>query len=32
VDDLLGDLGNAKGAEYVSSFANLYIEMIAEVP
>ncbi len=32
VDDLLGELEGAKGAEYVGSFANLYIEMIAEVP
>ena len=31
VDDLLGELEDAKAAEYVSSFANLYIEMIAEV-
>lgn len=32
VDDLLGELDVAKGAEYISSFANLYIEMIAEAP
>jgi SAM-dependent methyltransferase len=32
VDNLLGQLEDAKGFEYVSSFANLYIEMIAEVP
>lgn len=31
IDDLLGQLEAAKGAEYMSSFANLYIEMIAEV-
>ena len=31
VDDLLGELDGAKGPEYMSSFANLYIEMIAEV-
>lgn len=31
MDDLLGELDIAKGAEYTSSFANLYIEMIAEV-
>jgi hypothetical protein len=31
MDDLLGELEAAKGAEYMSSFANLYIEMIAEV-
>jgi SAM-dependent methyltransferase len=32
LDDLLGELEDAKAARYVSSFANLYIEMIAEVP
>lgn len=32
MDDLLGELDVAKGAEYMSSFANLYVEMIAEVP
>ena len=31
VDDLLGELDVAKGAEYISSFSNLYVEMIAEV-
>lgn len=31
VEDLLNELEVAKKAEYVSSFANLYIEMIAEV-
>jgi SAM-dependent methyltransferase len=31
MDDLLGELDSAKGAQYTSSFANLYIEMIAEV-
>ena len=31
IDELLGALDVAKGAEYMSSFANLYIEMIAEV-
>jgi hypothetical protein len=31
MDDLLRELDVAKGAEYTSSFANLYIEMIAEV-
>ncbi len=31
LDELLGGLDIAKGAEYTSSFANLYIEMIAEV-
>ena len=31
MDDLLDELDVAKGAEYISSFANLYIEMIAEV-
>jgi len=30
MDDLLGELDVAKGAEYTSSFTNL-IEMIAEV-
>ena len=32
LEDLLGELEDAKAALYVSSFANLYIEMIAEVP
>jgi SAM-dependent methyltransferase len=32
VDDLLGELEAAKGGAYLSSFANLYLEMIAEVP
>ncbi len=32
VNDLLSELEDAKGAEYINSFANLYIEMIAEVP
>jgi hypothetical protein len=32
VNDLLSELEVAKNAEYTSSFANLYIEMIAEVP
>jgi len=32
IDDLLGELERAKATEYESSFANLYIEMIAEVP
>jgi SAM-dependent methyltransferase len=32
VDDLLSELEVAKSGEYVSSFGNLYIEMIAEVP
>jgi SAM-dependent methyltransferase len=32
LDDLLGELEDAKAAQYISSFANLYIEMIAEVP
>jgi SAM-dependent methyltransferase len=32
VDGLLGGLEDAKAAQYVSAFANLYIEMIAEVP
>ena len=32
VDDLLNELEVAKRGEYVSSFGNLYIEMIAEVP
>ena len=31
MDNLLGELDVAKDAEYMSSFANLYIEMIAEV-
>lgn len=31
MDDLLGELDSAKGAQYTSSFANLYIEMIAEI-
>ena len=31
MDDLLGELDVAKGTEYISSFANLYIEMIAGV-
>jgi SAM-dependent methyltransferase len=31
MDDFLGELDSAKGAQYTSSFANLYIEMIAEV-
>jgi SAM-dependent methyltransferase len=31
IDDLLAELDVAKDAEYTSSFANLYIEMIAEV-
>lgn len=30
MDDLLGELDIAKSAEYIASFANLYIEMIAE--
>ena len=32
LDDLLGELEDAKTARYISAFANLYIEMIAEVP
>jgi tripartite-type tricarboxylate transporter receptor subunit TctC len=32
IDELLGALDVAKGAEHMSSFANLYIEMIAEAP
>jgi hypothetical protein len=32
IDDLLGELESAKDTEYEGSFANLYIEMIAEVP
>lgn len=32
MDGLLGKLDIAKGGAYTSSFANLYIEMIAEVP
>jgi hypothetical protein len=31
-DDVLRELEGAKTAQYISSFANLYIEMIAEVP
>lgn len=30
MDDLLGELDIAKSAEYIASFANLYVEMIAE--
>jgi SAM-dependent methyltransferase len=32
IEDLLATLETAKAADYVSAFANLYIEMIAEVP
>jgi SAM-dependent methyltransferase len=32
VDTLLEQLEDAKAGEYVSAFANLYLEMIAEVP
>jgi SAM-dependent methyltransferase len=32
LEALLGGLEDAKAAQYISSFANLYIEMIAEVP
>jgi hypothetical protein len=32
VDGLLSELEDAKAGEYGSAFANLYIEMIAEVP
>jgi hypothetical protein len=29
---VVGELEGAKTGQYISSFANLYIEMIAEVP
>jgi ubiquinone/menaquinone biosynthesis C-methylase UbiE len=32
IEDLLATLERAKAGDYVSAFANLYIEMIAEVP
>jgi hypothetical protein len=32
IDELLGELENAKGAEYLTAFGSLYIELIAEVP
>jgi hypothetical protein len=32
IEDLLATLENAKARDYVSAFANLYIEMIAQVP
>jgi hypothetical protein len=32
VEGLLENLEDAKAAQYVSAFANLYIEMIAEIP
>jgi SAM-dependent methyltransferase len=32
LDDVLGELEDAKTAQYISSFASLYIEMIAAVP
>jgi hypothetical protein len=32
VDELGQALEDAKPAEYISAFSNLYVEMIAEVP
>jgi hypothetical protein len=32
LDEVLADLEHAKGAQYISAFANLFVEMIAEVP